>query len=413
MIPSVRHQEGSAPRRRIVIVVPDYLPSLGGTTTQTRLHAAEFARRGWDVTVVTRRVSGDAPGEVDGIPVRRVGPAGRSRAAKAPMLAALWWWLVRRRRSISAVSVIMDADFTVCSWLAGLGRVTLHTWVTDGDASRALSGPEAALRSRSLRRSVQVVLSEPMREELVSLGLGGSVVIPVPVDSSRFRPPSPEERTGARSALGLGERTVVLSVSHLQERKGTDRLLAAVSLLGDHGVDLDLLLVGGPVESEDAAYVAQLQEFVSSKSLGRSVRFEGPRADVRPYLFAADIFCLASHREGMPNVLLEAMACGVPCIAPASAGGDVLLRGGVGSIASSNEPVALAAAIGELVDDAAMQDTMRRLALELVGRFHSIGAVIDHYEELIGGLRKAPWPPPKAATPSPSRVAGAPNGERP
>jgi glycosyltransferase involved in cell wall biosynthesis len=398
-----------------VLVVPDYVPSLGGTTTQTRLHAGEFARRGWEVTVLTRRVHGVAPPEVDGIPVRRVGPAGRSRRVKAPMLVALWWWLARRRRSIAAVSVIMDADFTVCSWLAGLGRVTLHTWVTEGDARRALSGRKAGIRRRALRRCAQVVLSQPMRDELVELGLGDSSIIAVPVDSSRFRVPSAQERAEARSSLGLGDEPVVLSVSHLQARKGTDRLLAAASLLEGRGVKLSLLLVGGPIEPEDAAYVAALEEFVSSSSLRGSVRFEGPQSDVRPYLFATDVFCLASHREGMPNVLLEAMACGVPCVAPASAGGDVLLGGGTGSIAASNDPEALAEAIGTLIADDAARDRMRRLAVDAVVRGHSIGAVIDQYEALMGVGREASTTPPTVrSTVGPLRSAeDAPKVERP
>jgi glycosyltransferase involved in cell wall biosynthesis len=376
--------------RAIVLVVPDYLPSLGGTTTQTRLHAAEFARRGWDVTVLTRRVRGGGPNVVDGVPVRRVGPPGRSRVIKAPMLVCLWWWLFRRRRSIDVVSVIMDVDFTVCSVFAGLGRATVHTWVTRGDASRALTGRKAGIRRSALQRSRQVVLSEPMRAELTDLGLAEAAVIAVPVDSARYRPPSAAERAAARSSLGLGEGLVVVSVSHLQERKGTDRLLAAADLLQGRGVAFTLLLVGGPVESEDVFYVERLKEFVSDRSLSGSVRFEGPKADVLPYLFAADLFCLASHREGMPNVLLEAMACGVPCVAPPSAGGDVLLGAGVGVIPHSNEPDALAGALESLLADSAARDRAQRRALEAVRRSHSIGQVIDQYEALAVPRRPVP-----------------------
>jgi glycosyltransferase involved in cell wall biosynthesis len=394
-----RHLGGAA-RPTMVLVVPDYVPALGGTTTQTRLHAKEWASRGWEVTVVTRRTR-QAGGRdlVDGIPVRRVGPPGRGNAAKGPMLLGLWWWLLRRRRSIGVVSVIMDADFTVCSWLAGLGPKTVHTWVTLGDAGRALAGGKAGVRRSALRRVRQVVLSQEMLDELAGLGLLGAAVIAVPVDLARYRIPSDAERLLARQSLGLGAGTVVLSVSHLQERKGTDRLLAAVASLRDRGVPLTLVLVGGPVETEDRAFCERLARFVSDRSLTDVVRFEGPRADVLPYLFSADLFCLASHREGMPNVLLEAMACGLPCIAPKSAGGGVLLRDGLGSVPASNDPGELAEATARLVADPAGARRMGARAREAVERAHSIGLVIDQYEALLG-----PVLPPGLAGVAPRRT---------
>jgi glycosyltransferase involved in cell wall biosynthesis len=394
-----RHLSDGA-RSALVLVVPDYVPSLGGTTTQTRLHAKEFARRGWEVTVVTRRTRRAGGRDVvDGISVRRVGPPGRGNAAKGPMLLSLWWWLFRRRRSIGVVSVIMDADFTVCSRLAGLGPKTVHTWVTLGDAARALAGRKAGVRRWALRRARQVVLSQEMLDELVRLGLPGAAVIAVPVDLARFRVPSEAERLGARDSLGLGATTVALSVSHLQERKGTDRLLAAVALLRDRGVPMTLVLVGGPVETEDRAFVELLERFVSDRSLREVVRFEGPRTDVLPYLFSADFFCLASHREGMPNVLLEAMACGLPCVAPKSAGGDELLGDGLGSVPASNDPEDLAEAIGRLVADRAGAERMGERAREAVNRSHSIGLVIDQYEALLG-----PVPPLAPAGDVPRRT---------
>lgn len=119
----------------------------------------------------------------------------------------------------------------------------------------------------------------------------------------------------------------------------------------DAGLDAHLVIVGGPVEAEDARYVESLEVIVRESGLNEHVVFVGPQNDVTQYLFAADVFCLPSHREGMPNVLLEAMACGLTCVAPASAGGDELLFGSAAVIPDSNSSTDLAGAlIGVLVD---------------------------------------------------------------
>jgi glycosyltransferase involved in cell wall biosynthesis len=336
----------------IVIWVSDYFPSLGGTTTQTRLHALEFARRGWDVTVLTRRVRNRLGSErLDGIEVRRIALPGRGRVAKALDLALSWHWLFRRRRKLDAVSVIKDADFALAACAGGLRRATIVTWVTRGDATHMLSGRIGSVRRRLLRGCVQVVLTPRMEEELYGLGVSEVSIIPVPVDASRFRPPSSSEKAAAVRDLNIDGGSIVLFVGHLQERKGVDLLIRAFRQVLDAGLDAHLVIVGGPVEAEDARYVESLEVIVRESGLNEHVVFVGPQNDVTQYLFAADVFCLPSHREGMPNVLLEAMACGLTCVAPASAGGDELLFGSAAVIPDSNSSTDLAGAlIGVLVD---------------------------------------------------------------
>jgi glycosyltransferase involved in cell wall biosynthesis len=183
--------------------------------------------------------------------------------------------------------------------------------------------------------------------------------------------------------LGIDAQNVVLFVGHLQERKAVDRLIAAIKILIDKGYDLILLAVGGPVEDCDRQYVESLETYIQAHSLSGNVRLCGAHEDVLPFLFAADIFCLPSHREGMPNVLLEAMACGLPCVAPASAGGDELLLDGAGVIPSSNASDELADAIGHLLADPETQEKVRRLAVERVLRFNRIEDIVDDYERLL------------------------------
>jgi glycosyltransferase involved in cell wall biosynthesis len=320
-------------------------------------------------------------GALEGIYVRRIALPGRGRLAKALDLVLAWLWLARRRRSLDAVSVMMDADFALAACAAGLGRSTVVTWVTRGDATRLLGGRAGGVRRRLLRGCGQVVLTPRMEDELHELGVPEVSIIPVPVNTSRFRPPSALEKADAVRDLKINGGTIVLFVGHLQERKGVDLLIQAFGQVVDAGIDAHLVIVGGPVQTVDHRYVESLEAIVRERALDDRVIFAGPQDDVAPYLFAADVFCLASHREGMPNVLLEAMACGLACVAPASAGGDELLYGSAGVVPGSNSPADLAGALIPL-----LRDPDRRQALgasaEARVQDHRPDRIVAAYERL-------------------------------
>jgi len=367
----------------IAILVSDYFPSRGGTTTQTRLHALEFAKRGWKVTVLTRRVRTRLGSErMEGIEVRRIALPGRGQIAKALDLFLAWFWLLRRRRTLDAVSVMMDPDFAIVANAAGLKRSTVVTWVTRGDATRMLNGRIGDVRRRLLEGCGEVVLTQRMKEELSDLGVFGASIIPVPVDTSWYHPPSAVEKATAVHNLKINGGSIVLFVGHLQERKGVDLLIRAFRKVLDADLDAHLVIVGGPVETVDARYVESLEAIVRENRLGERVVFVGPQDNAIGYLMGADIFCLPSHREGMPNVLLEAMACGITCVAPASAGGDELLFGMAGLIPKSNSPSDLADALINLLLNPELRRSLGTSAADRAREEHQVERIITSYEEL-------------------------------
>ena len=378
-------------QRYVVLVVSEYVPTRGGTTTQTRLQAREFVRAGRNVVVLTRRLPGLASRQrIDGADVRRVGFPGRGRAAKMAGLATCWLWLIRRRTRIDGVSIMLDSDFAIVARLARLRDRTIMTWVTRGDATRLLGGRAGPLRRLLLAGVRHVVLTPKMAHELHDLGIHDVSIIPVPVDTSQFLVPTRQERLEARRRLALGSQRVVLFVGHLQRRKAVDRLLDAFNRLEEGPDGLVLFVVGGPVEKRDLPYVKGLQNIASRANLRGRVTLWGPRDDVRSFLYASDIFCLPSHREGMPNVLLEAMACGLPCVAPPSAGGDELLRPGVGVVPASNAPDCLADALAYLLDHTEERIAMGLQAAEVVQLENQPAHIAECYEQLwTGGLSTA------------------------
>jgi glycosyltransferase involved in cell wall biosynthesis len=128
------------------------------------------------------------------------------------------------------------------------------------------------------------------------------------VSVSEFAP-SESNRASVRTSLGLGsEEFVLVCVTRLSKEKGVDLLLMAVARVLRQGTSCKCVIVGdGPLRKS-------LSEQAEALGLNGRVFFEGFQKDVRPFLQAADAFVLTSDFEGLPFSILEAMACGLPCV---------------------------------------------------------------------------------------------------
>jgi glycosyltransferase involved in cell wall biosynthesis len=157
-----------------------------------------------------------------------------------------------------------------------------------------------------------IAVSQALKTIMVRLGATESKVSVVSngVDRQKFYPLSREK---TREKLGLADDKILLSVGHLIPLKGFDILIRAFKRVIEGSSDrkIRMLIVGsGSSESE-------LLSLVKSLSLEKFVHFVGTvdHSALNLYYNAADIFCLASSREGWPNVLMESLACGTPVIA--------------------------------------------------------------------------------------------------
>src|SRR5262249_48390401 len=147
-------------------------------------------------------------------------------------------------------------------------------------------------------------------------------------------------RENARRKLGLNtEDQIILTVGALIPRKGIDRLVGAMALLArqarEKGLKPPKLVAIGEgeerrtLESQIANFKIQDSDFL----LGVK-----PHAELADWYAAADLFCLASHREGCPNVVIEAMACGVPVVAAEMDGIRELVDLGYGQVVGTSTP---------------------------------------------------------------------------
>ena len=140
-----------------------------------------------------------------------------------------------------------------------------------------------------------------------------AVTIPNGVDPEMFYR---RDRAASRHKHRIaGDERIVLSVGALIERKGHHRVMRALYELRMQNIDASLLIAGGP--GPEGVYEEPLRHLVAELGMQDRVRFLGQVApETLPELMsAADVLCLATTREGWPNVVHEALACGTPVVA--------------------------------------------------------------------------------------------------
>lgn len=172
------------------------------------------------------------------------------------------------------------------------------------------------------------------------------------------------ERATALSEAGLdGERRYILFIGRLVASKGVAHILKAMTTLAHQHQDLNLVIIGsGPVESDLCRQAKEL-------GLEDRILFLGDveNKKLRFYYNAADALVLPSYSEGVPNVILEAIACGIPVVASAVGGIPNILSDGLGITVPPRDERALAEAIEETIEKGFKinQEKRRRVMAEI------------------------------------------------
>lgn len=203
-----------------------------------------------------------------------------------------------------------------------------------------------------LRRATQIfAVANALKVFAEKLGIPGSKirVISNGIDVAKFYPVPKES---ARCELGLPVAApVLISVGGLVEGKGFHRIIACLPALRQRFPDLHYLIVGGPTAAGDIG--PRLKQQVTDLGLKEWVHFLGPLPPerLRVPLSAANVFVLATRREGWANVFLEAMACGLPVVTTQVGGNaEVVCRPELGTLVPFGDDRALTDAITEALD---------------------------------------------------------------
>ena len=199
--------------------------------------------------------------------------------------------------------------------------------------------------------------------------------VPTGIDLKRF---VPGHQSLVRQQLGLPEKSLIIGiVATMRSWKGHAHLLEAAAAL--HRTDLHLLLVG------DGPQRTNLEEQIQTLQLTAQVTLPGNQENVVPWLQACDIFALPSYaNEGVPQSLMQAMACGVPVIStPVGSIEEIIQHAVTGLLVPPKDPVALAGALNTLLADADLRSTLRQNALRFARQHFSLETMLDRMEAVI------------------------------
>lgn len=381
-----------------VIRIAHVIPGLqvgGAELMLTRLvHGMDTVR--FSNTVISLTGSGPAAEVLEsrGIRVQTLG-MGRIPTPKA--IARLFSWL--RAESPDVVQTwLYAADFLggLAGTLAGANAIVWnlrqlapvqphfaprHVW-----AARA-----CGLLSTRVPTAV-VCCSEEVRRSHEALGYvrGRYAVIPNGFDLEVFGP-GRAAYTSVRAELGVDTDTALIGmVARFDPVKGHADFFKAATLISRTNLNAHFLLSGEGMAATNDAVASK----VNAPELQGRVHLLGRRNDVPRLLAALDVAVSASHSEGFPNTVGEAMASAVPCVAT-DVGGTASLVGEAGSLVPPHEPAVLASAVLSILGlGPAERSKLGEAARRRIERLYSLQAMIDQYSRLYESLVRVTRPQP-------------------
>jgi len=380
-------------RRRIAVVSRLYpLPHKPHAAPFNRQQFAHLASR-YDVSLLVpvpmhewlAHRSELQPSKRDGIAIRYAGWLFPPKVGRVLYPAFFGFSMLRELRWIERVDpacvLVGWAYPDAVGWMA-LTRlfrlrvpVLIMAYGSDVNVHAAHATHAAQLRWAAARCAGMIFVSEGLRRRAIELGVPAhkTFVVYRGVDTERFAPIPKLEACGQINVSP--QRRRVLFVGNVQRSKGTRELLKAFTTVAREYDDVDLVLVG---DGDDAAVLRVQAESVG---LAARVQFVGrkPHAELRPWFGAAELLCLPSHNEGLPNVVLEAMAAGIPVVATDVGGIPEAVTNDTGVLVPARDAGALARALREALartwDSSAI--TARAARFSWAQNLDSMSSLID------------------------------------
>ncbi len=377
---------------RIAQVAPWFHPHVGGVESHVRSLAAELARRGHEVTVLTSNYAKLPEREsMDGFAIQRV--KALAVLLRTPVTPGLRRAIPRGRYDVvHAHSPPPLAAYSAAGASEAAGTPFVVTYHCDleiptifGDAITNLY--QRTYGRRTMRAAAKLIVStETYAATSRAIWRYNPEVIPNPVDADRFRPDV--DGGVVRHRLGLRpDDRVVLLVARVVPHKGIEHLVEAAKYLPE----AMFVIVG------DGPFLPEVRRLAAEFGVEDRIRFQGkvPHRDLPEYYAACDVFVLpsVSRLEAFGIVALEAMATAKPVVVSDIPGvREVVTDGAEGLLAEPVNPEDLAAKIRALLANPDLRREMGIRARQKVEAKYGIGKIADAAERIYASVTRGSTP---------------------
>lgn len=357
--------------------------------------STELARKKHRISVATCFRAVDRPVKKDDVNIFEIKPLigihGLVRARSYPLSFSLSkMYRIVLKEGINIIHALDDYSINTVT-AALVSRATKVPFVCTIQGMGAKTGHPFVdaiieLYDRTIERVITrgsskvILLSKHLFPRAAKLGVDKSKVdvIPAGVDYDFFDPERPEVKNRAnllRKELNIGDDIVIGYVGRLIPTKGVAHLILAVKQIQRENPNIVLLIVGDGPQREDLR--------IMSKDLRIRAKFTGWQDETAPYYALMNVFALPSFSEGLPNVVLEAMAMEKPIVAT-NIGGipDLVKNGENGYLVPVRDHQQMALALRKLILDSDLRTSMGSLSRQKIERFFAWDAIVQKVEKI-------------------------------
>lgn len=387
---------------RIQILIQRFYPVVGGMERQCQAVVGSLIAQGWDIKVWTQKPGPSLPRQatIDNIPVRRFGRGTHTHLSLLLSLLQIFFALLRNQHLYDIVHTYGAGHLAIVSLLASkiTGKPVVIRPATYSDVTRYLQGKQSPnptllgrlyhadplkLKCRLLQQVTHwVALTDEIEKELTALPLPPRPITRITngVDTNLYKPVSPNEKIILRQQHHLPTEAIIyLFVGRFVPRKGILELLEAWEELNYTQTNTHLLLVGSGKDQIDSIETEVIKKTTSLSSVTAVGLTQNPVI----YYQVADVLTFPSYREGMPNVLLEGMSCGLAPIATKIGGVTEIVTDGQNGIEiAPQNAIQLVQAMLELANNKEKRELISEAARQTIIERYSLIKVVQQYADL-------------------------------
>ena len=363
---------------RLTFIINALTP--GGAERVLTTLANHWAEKGWQITIIT--FDGYPPfyelhPNIDYRPLDLVTVSANLKEAVFFNLKRFWQLRRAIRRSKPEIVISFGVQQNIISAIAAKG-LKIPVLISERNLPESLAGRKLWNTVRPWAYSLSaglVVQTEEIREYFSKNVKAPIWLIPNPVKAPGVK------KTNGAHALKKDAKKVLLAMGRVNEQKGFDMLIRAFSKVAHKYPQWSLMIWGAIHDKKPALALESLRDELG---LTESVHLAGVTKQPAEKMMQADLFALSSRYEGFPNVLCEAMACGLPVISfDCPTGPRAIIRDGVdGLLVPPQDVSGMAEGLDRLMGDEPFRKNLAARAGEILDRF-SLERISQLWEQAI------------------------------